>query len=40
MVRQVFYNSVRAGCPAAEIQANVVEPVHGALALARRGSRI
>jgi len=37
-VRQVFYNSVRAGCPAAEVQAAVIEPVQGALALARRGA--
>jgi glucosamine kinase len=36
MVRQVFYYSVRAGYPAAEIQTTVVEPVQGALALARR----
>jgi N-acetylglucosamine kinase-like BadF-type ATPase len=37
LVREVFYNSVRAQCPRAEIGATVVEPVHGALALARRG---
>lgn len=36
LVRQVFYNSVCSGCPAAEVQPNVVEPVQGALALARR----
>jgi N-acetylglucosamine kinase-like BadF-type ATPase len=37
LVRQVFYNSVRAEFRHAAIIANVVEPVHGALALARKG---
>ncbi|MBZ5721606.1 MAG: hypothetical protein LAO03_14605 [Acidobacteriia bacterium] len=37
LVRQVFYNSVRAEYPQAVIGAAVVEPVQGALALARSG---
>lgn len=36
LVRQVFYNEVRALSPAAEILATVVEPVEGALARSRR----
>lgn len=39
LVRQVFYNGVRSEFPSAAVQATVIEPVHGALALARRGSR-
>jgi glucosamine kinase len=39
LVRQVFYNSVRTECPQAAIGAAVIEPVHGALALARKGLR-
>jgi glucosamine kinase len=38
LVRQVFYNSVRSSCPAAEVQQAIVEPVQGALARARRGA--
>ena len=37
LVREVFYNSLRAKCPQAAIDGAVVEPVQGALALARRG---
>ncbi len=37
LVRQVFYNGVRSEFPSAAVQPAVVEPVHGALALARRG---
>ena len=36
-VREVFYNSLRERLFQVAIGANVVEPVHGALALARRG---
>lgn len=39
LVRQVFYNSVRSDFPGAVIQETVVDPVYGALALARSGSR-
>ncbi len=35
LVRQVFYNSVRSACPAAEVKQAIVEPVQGALARAR-----
>jgi N-acetylglucosamine kinase-like BadF-type ATPase len=37
LVRQVFYNSLRSEFPGAVIQETVVDPVYGALALARRG---
>jgi len=37
LVRQVFYNSVRSACPAAAVQQEIVDPVQGALARARRG---
>ncbi len=37
LVRQVFYNSVRSACPAAEVQQVIVDPVQGALARARSG---
>ena len=35
-IRQVFYNQLRATFPAIEIRSELVEPVEGALALARR----
>ena len=37
LVREVFYNSLRSQCPDAVLNHAVVEPVQGALALARRG---
>ncbi len=36
VVRQVFYNSLRSEFPNAAVVANVIEPVQGALAMARR----
>jgi N-acetylglucosamine kinase-like BadF-type ATPase len=39
LVRQVFYNEVRSAFPAAAINATVVEPVLGALELARQQGR-
>lgn len=39
-VRQVFYNGVSSEFPGAVVQATVVEPAQGALALARRGWRL
>ena len=38
LVRQVFYNSLRSGHPDAVINPNVIEPVRGALELARKGA--
>ncbi|MGH9501064.1 MAG: N-acetylglucosamine kinase [Terriglobales bacterium] len=38
MVRQVFYNRLRLECPKAAITDNVVDPVKGALELARRAA--
>jgi glucosamine kinase len=38
LVRQVFYNSVHSAFRGAEVQPSVVDPVQGALALARRGA--
>ncbi len=38
LVRQVFYNSLRSGRPDAVINPNVIEPVRGALELARKGA--
>ena len=38
LVRQVFYNSLRSGYPGAVINPNVIEPVRGALELARKGA--
>ena len=37
LVRQVFYNSVHSACRGAQVQSSVVDPVEGALALARHG---
>jgi hypothetical protein len=39
VVRQVFYNEVSSEFPGATVQPNVIEPVDGALDLARRGGR-
>ena len=36
LVRQVFYNSLHSGHPDAVLNPNVIEPVRGALALARQ----
>lgn len=36
LVRQVFYNSLRAGCPDAVLNPGVIEPVRGALEIARK----
>jgi glucosamine kinase len=38
LVRQVFYNILRAECPVAAVSEVIVEPVQGALDLARKGS--
>ena len=38
LVRQVFYNSLRSAHPDAVINPNVIEPVRGALELARKGA--
>jgi N-acetylglucosamine kinase-like BadF-type ATPase len=38
-VREVFYNTLRSACANAVVKSAVVDPVEGALALARRGSR-
>ena len=38
LVRQVFYNSLRSGRPDVVINPTVIEPVRGALALARKGA--
>jgi glucosamine kinase len=40
LVRQVFYNELRALDPRAEIKPDVVEPVEGALSMARRCVRV
>jgi len=37
-VRQVFYNKLIAGCPPARLDANLAEPVKGALELARKAA--
>lgn len=39
VVRQVFYNQVGSEFPGARLQPDVIEPVHGALDLARRRGR-
>ena len=36
LVRQVFYNRLHSGHPDAVLNPNVIEPVRGALALARQ----
>jgi glucosamine kinase len=38
MIRQVFYNRLRLECPKAMVNGNVVDPVMGALDLARRAA--
>src|SRR5579862_3271773 len=38
-VREVFYNELRALDPRAEIHPNIVEPVEGALRMARRAAK-
>ena len=38
LVRQVFYNRLRLECPNAMVNVNVVDPVQGALELARRAA--
>jgi len=38
LVRQVFYNRLRMECPKAAVNGNVVDPVRGALELARRAA--
>jgi hypothetical protein len=35
-VRQVFYNSLQTNFPGIEVRSNLVDPVEGALALARK----
>ncbi len=35
-VRETFYDALRAGCPGAAVRREIVEPVYGALARARR----
>ena len=39
LIRQVFYNRLRLECPNAVINVNLVDPVKGALDLARRAAR-
>jgi glucosamine kinase len=39
LIRQVFYNSVRSEYPAASVNATVIDPVRGALELARKGAQ-
>jgi len=39
LVRQVFYNSLHAECPDAVLNPGVIEPVRGALEIARKGVR-
>ncbi len=39
VVCQTFYNGLHSVCPAAQVNAQVIEPVRGALELARRGCR-
>ncbi|MGA7380934.1 MAG: BadF/BadG/BcrA/BcrD ATPase family protein [Terriglobales bacterium] len=38
LIRQVFYNRLRLECPKAVVNVNVVDPVQGALELARRAA--
>lgn len=38
LVRQTFYNSLHSVCPAALVKPQVIEPVRGALELARQGT--
>jgi hypothetical protein len=38
-VRQVFYNSLRSSHPGATVNPNVIEPVRGALELARKDAK-
>jgi glucosamine kinase len=39
LVRQAFYDSLRSECPGVSLNANVIDPVKGALELARKGRR-
>ena len=39
LVRQVFYQALHSGCPTAAVNLTVVEPVRGALQLARKAER-
>jgi N-acetylglucosamine kinase-like BadF-type ATPase len=39
LVRQFFYNSLRSECPDAVLNPDVIDPVRGALAIARKGVR-
>jgi glucosamine kinase len=39
LVREVFYNSLQAGCSSLQLNPSVIEPVHGALQRARRIAR-
>ena len=38
MIRELFYNEVRTACPRIVLNSEVVEPVHGALQMARRSA--
>ena len=40
LVRQVFYNSLRSEYPNCSVNLSVIEPVHGALELARKGAKV
>ena len=40
VVRQVFYNSLRSGYPNCSVNLTVIEPVQGALELARKGAKV
>jgi N-acetylglucosamine kinase-like BadF-type ATPase len=40
LVREVFYNSVHSEYPSATLNPTVIEPVNGALEMARRGTRV
>jgi N-acetylglucosamine kinase-like BadF-type ATPase len=39
LVREAFYDTLRRKCPAAEVRQGIVQPVNGALARARNGSK-
>ena len=40
LVRQIFYNDLHCACPNATVNSTVIEPVKGALELARKASRL
>ena len=40
LVRQVFYNSLRSEYPKCSVNPTVIEPVQGALELARKGAKV